>query len=112
MMETKTYQSFSEFWPYYVSEHSKPGTRRLHFLGTSLGLLLLLIFFVTGPWWLVLLALISGYLFAWIGHFVVERNMPATFKYPLYSLAGDLKMFVLICVGKMEEEVKRRTSAR
>ena len=106
-MEQRSYKSFAEFWPYYVSEHRMPGTRRLHFFGTLVGLLLLLTVLVVGPLWLLLLALVCGYFFAWVGHFFIEKNRPATFKYPLYSFAGDLKMFTLMLRGKMDNEIKR-----
>ena len=76
-------QSFAQFWPYYLGEHSRPGTRTLHLVGTSLSLCLALAGAVTGRGLLLLWALVCGYSFAWVGHFFVEHNRPATFRYPL-----------------------------
>ena len=97
----KKYASFAEFYPFYLSEHSDRTRRRLHFSGSTLALLCLVALIVTGnPWWL-LAALLCGYGFAWIGHFVFEKNQPASFKQPLYSLMGDWKMFWQIATGKI-----------
>ena len=94
MSETdKTFSSFSEFYPYYLSEHANLTCRRLHFVGSTLVLLVLAYAFATQNWlWLWLLPII-GYGFAWIGHFFFEKNRPATFKYPIYSLMGDWVMY-------------------
>jgi hypothetical protein len=87
------YRSFREFYPAYLAEHSERSTRRLHFLGTLLVIVVVAVAIGTGnPRWL-LLAPVFGYGLAWIGHFVFERNRPATFRHPLYSLAGDFVMF-------------------
>ena len=74
---------YAEFWPYYLREHSRPVTRGLHYIGTSLALACLVSFIASDLWILLVLALVSGYAFAWFGHFFVERNRPATFKYRL-----------------------------
>jgi hypothetical protein len=95
------YTSFADFYPHYLAEHSKPSTRRLHFIGTLLVLATLAYCVVTGRWMLLLLAPVFGYGLAWIGHFVFERNRPATFKHPLYSLAGDFVMFKDLLVGRI-----------
>lgn len=100
-MNDDRYQSFSEFWPFYVAEHSQPATRVLHLIGTTLGVALVVYFIATGRWWLILLALVPGYGFAWLAHFLVEKNRPATFKYPLWSLMGDYKMIGLMLTGRM-----------
>src|SRR5688572_1402214 len=99
-------RTFEEFWPYYVGEHRRPATRALHFVGTHLGLLCVPLAFVTTPWMLAGLPVL-GYGLAWIGHFFVERNRPATFTYPLWSLRGDLRMLRLTWAGKMGDEVAR-----
>ena len=85
-MPEKSYKSFSEFWPFYVSEHSKSGTRLLHLIGTTLGIVVMIYFIAIGRWYLFLLGLIPGYACAWIAHFLIEKNKPATFQYPLWSL--------------------------
>lgn len=95
------FSSFREFYPYYLSEHSDPRCRRMHFVGSWLVLLVLLLAVVHSTWWLVA-APVAGYGFAWLGHFVFEKNRPATFTYPLYSLAGDWVMFGDILRGKVK----------
>ena len=99
--------SFQEFWPHYLREHAKPATRALHFAGTGLALVLLLVAAAALTWWLVPAAVVAGYLFAWIGHFAVERNRPATFSYPAWSLLGDLRMFWLWVQGRLDAELRR-----
>jgi hypothetical protein len=95
------YSTFREFYPFYLGEHVNRTCRRLHFVGTSLGLLMLIVAALTrNPWWLVA-ALVSGYAFAWAGHFFFERNRPATFSYPLFSLAGDWVMWKDMLTGRI-----------
>jgi len=96
-----SYKSLKEFFPFYLTEHSHPINRALHFIGTSLALGFLFGFISTGSWMNVLGALVSGYFFAWIGHFIVEHNRPATFQYPFYSFASDWMMYGLMLIGKM-----------
>ena len=103
----KGLNSFAEFWPYYLREHTLPLTRTLHFVGTGLGIALLIVAVITRIWWLAPVAVMSGYLFAWIGHMAVERNRPATFTYPAWSLIGDLHMFALWLRGGLEPELRR-----
>ena len=94
--------SFDEFYPYYLAEHSNRNCRRLHFVGSWLVLAVLAWAMVSrNPWWLLATPLI-GYGFAWVGHFVVEKNRPATFKYPAWSLAGDWVMFKDILIGRVK----------
>ena len=101
MADPGRYGSFRDFYPFYLAEHRRSGTRRLHFAGTSLVLLTLAYAAVTARWrWLALVPLF-GYGFAWVGHFFVERNRPATFRYPLYSLAGDFRMFADMLRGRV-----------
>jgi hypothetical protein len=106
-MSSERLASYREFWPYYLTEHAKPATRALHYLGTGLGLGLLAIGLVTLDWRWLPAALVSGYLFAWIGHFVVERNRPATFAYPLWSLISDFRMFFLWLSGRLGSELAK-----
>ena len=90
--ENPRFRSFSEFWPFYVAEHSKPATRWLHLIGTASGISLLVYLIAIGKWYLFALAFIPGYGCAWLAHFLIEKNKPATFKYPLWSFMGDYKM--------------------
>jgi hypothetical protein len=87
------FNSFREFYPFYLGEHQNITCRRLHFVGTALVIATALYVLTTGKWLLLLLLPVFGYTFAWAGHFFFERNRPATFKYPLYSLAADFVMF-------------------
>ncbi len=96
------FNSFSEFWPYYLSEHRKPATRVLHGLGTLAAIGLLVFVIAIGRWWLFPLALAPGYGLAWVAHFVIEKNRPATFTYPLWSFMGDWKMLALMLTGKLK----------
>ncbi|MBA9076819.1 DUF962 domain-containing protein [Rufibacter quisquiliarum] len=94
--------SFKEFYPFYLSEHQNTTSRVLHFTGTGLLLILLIAALVLGRYaWLWGLPVI-GYGFAWVGHFFFEKNRPATFQYPLYSLASDFVLFFQLLVGKQK----------
>ena len=95
------YRSFREFYPFYLSEHSNKVSRRLHFTGTSIALVLLIAAAITGMWWLAAAALVQGYAFAWVGHYFFEHNKPATFRYPGYSLMGDWRLWWEILTGKL-----------
>lgn len=99
--------SYREFWPLYLAEHSRPATRGLHYLGTGLGLLLLGAAVVLGDWRLLVISLFVGYGFAWIGHLFVERNRPATFTHPLWSFISDFRMFGLWLSGRLGRELDR-----
>ncbi|KWS06849.1 putative transmembrane protein [Lysobacter capsici AZ78] len=96
------FASFSEFYPFYLSEHSNRISRRLHFIGSWGVLILLALAIFSGRPWLLLGALVCGYGFAWVGHFFFEKNRPATFKHPLYSFVGDWVMFKDILTGKIK----------
>ena len=95
------YQTFSAFYPYYLSEHAHPTCRLLHFIGSVLVLMSLALGIVTGNAWWFAATPLAGYGFAWVGHFFFEKNRPATFTYPLYSFAGDWVMFVQLLLGKI-----------
>jgi hypothetical protein len=110
-MPTREFKSFEEFWPYYVSEHSKPETRTIHAIGTTVGMVCALALLAKGKWKLLPLSLIPGYGAAWLSHFLIEKNRPATFDYPLWSLMGDYKMLGLMAKGQMEAEVERALAA-
>lgn len=96
------FKSFADFYPYYLREHSNVVCRKLHFLGTCAVVALLLLFFFTGKTVLLALLPVVGYGFAWAGHFIFEKNRPATFKHPFYSLMGDFKMFWDILMGRVK----------
>ncbi len=100
-------KNFVEFWPFYVREHNSPLNRRLHFIGTLLAMMSLGWGLATMNPLCFLLTPVFGYSFAWIGHFGVQGNKPATFKHPLWSLIADFKMFGLMATGKMDDEVKK-----
>ena len=102
LMTERRFTSFAEFWPYYLSEHSKPITRVLHYLGTLIAIALLITLIAKGRWWLFPLAFLPGYAFAWVGHFFFEKNRPATFTYPLWSFMGDWKMLAMMLTGKLK----------
>ena len=100
-------QTYAEFWDFYVQEHSKPMTRVLHFIGTSLGIILLVGFVAIGRWYFFPVFFIVGYAFAWFAHFVIEKNKPASFKYPVWSFISDFKMMWYMLTGRMGREVER-----
>lgn len=98
-------QTFEDFWPYYLREHSRPRTRALHYLGTTLVVAIALYAVLSGKWTWLLLLPIAGYGFAWLAHFAVEKNRPATFTYPLWSLAADFRMWWLWLTGRLGPEL-------
>ncbi len=103
----REYQSFETFWPFYLREHSKPRTRNLHYIGTTLVIAVALYTIITGKWLWLLAMPVAGYFFAWLAHFTVEKNRPATFTYPLWSLAADFKMYFLWLTGRLGPELDR-----
>lgn len=92
---------FADFYPYYLGEHANRTCRRLHFAGACIALLLALWAVLTTQWWWLLVALVQGYAFAWVGHFFFEHNRPATFRYPRYSFLGDWRMWWDMLTGKI-----------
>lgn len=101
------FSTFEQFWPYYVAQHAHPANRALHFLGTSLSVAAAAAAaaLVTPAW--LLLVPVLGYGPAWVGHLLIEKNRPATFSYPLWSLRGDFRMYRLMWMARMEPEVAR-----
>ena len=95
------YQTFREFYPFYLSQHEDLTCRRLHVVGSVLVLGVVAAAVLTANWWLLLLAPLFGYVFAWVGHFRFEKNRPATFEYPLYSFMGDWVMLWQSLTGKL-----------
>lgn len=103
---------YDQFWDFYVQEHSKRLTRLLHFMGTTLGLVLLVWVIWIGRWYFFPVFLVVGYAFAWFAHFVVEKNRPATFKYPFWSFVSDFKMMWYMITGRMGDELERVSGTR
>ncbi len=103
-MRHETYQSF---WPFYLQEHAKPRTRYLHYAGTALTMVIAAWALLAGNLFLLLLMPVAGYSFAWMSHAFVERNKPATFTHPLWSLISDYRMFGLAMVGRLGPELEK-----
>lgn len=99
--------NYGEFWEFYVREHTHPLNRALHFVGTSSAVFLLVFFILRGVWFYFPICLVIGYGFAWIGHFFIEKNKPASFQYPLWSFISDYKMMWFMISGKMNGEIER-----
>ena len=106
-MSEERIQTFEAFWPFYVGEHRLPVCRGLHYIGSLLAPTVLVTAIVTQNWWLLLLVAVAGYGPAWIAHFGLEKNRPATFTYPVWSLLADYKMLGLAVRGRMAKEVTR-----
>jgi hypothetical protein len=100
-------KDYTEFWDFYVREHSQPMTRYLHFIGTSLGIVMLIWFLRSGAFLYIPFAFLVGYAFAWFSHFAIEKNKPASWQYPFWSFISDYKMMFCMLIGKMDEEVER-----
>jgi hypothetical protein len=100
------YRSFKEFWPFYLREHARPKTRALHYAGTSLVVAIALGALLSGRYALFAIMPLAGYGFAWIAHFKVEHNRPATFTYPLWSLAADFRMWGLWLTRRLTPELR------
>ncbi len=99
------FKTFEEFWPFYLREHARPATRAFHYAGTSIVLLIALAALLTGNWWLLIAMPIAGYAFAWASHAAIERNRPATFTYPAWSLRADFRMWWLWLTGRLDREL-------
>lgn len=99
------FETYGDFWPYYLQEHADKTCRQLHYVGTSLTFLALAAGILVSPWWLIA-APMAGYGFAWFAHFKYERNKPATFKYPLWSLFSDYRMYFNWLGGKLGPHLK------
>lgn len=106
------FKSFAAFYPYYLLEHQQPLCRALHYIGSSLVIVVLAVIALTGQWSWFWLLFIVGYGFAWIGHFFVEHNRPATFKYPFYSLMADWVMLKDFLTGQLKAKLAQATSEK
>lgn len=105
--DNRRIESYADFWPYYLQEHSKPETRAIHYVGTMLSAACILGAAATGNMWFVAGALVGGYGPAWSAHFFVEHNRPATFSYPLWSLVSDYRMFWRWLTGRLSGDLAR-----
>ena len=100
-------QTFEKFWPFYLGEHSLPLTRQVHFVGTTLAFIQLVYALFIMSWQPLLGALISAYFCAWVSHFFIEKNRPATFTYPIWSFVGDWRMWALTLARQLDKELKK-----
>jgi hypothetical protein len=108
-MADEDIKTFEDFWPHYVRAHANKTNRRLHFVGTTAAMALVAGGVLTRRLWPILVAPVVGYGFAWVGHFFVEGNVPATFGHPLYSLQADFVMWKKTVLGEMDAEVEKHT---
>jgi hypothetical protein len=111
MSDRSDIRTYREFWPFYLNEHSRPETRALHIAGTGLAIALLLAALIAANAWLAGIAVLAGYGPAWLAHFLVEKNRPATFRYPVWSLISDFRMAGTWLAGNLHRELKRARDA-
>ena len=100
-MEDKI-KNFQEFWPFYLHEHSRASTKMVHFVGTSIGLILMVYMIVSSQWWIFPIGLVGVYGVLFASHFIFEKNKPATLKNPYWSFLADLKMWFYILTGRIK----------
>jgi hypothetical protein len=104
-MPSREFQTFADFWPFYLHEHSRPATRALHAAGTTVSTILIIALIAGRKWAWLPVPFLIGYGAAWVGHFFIEHNRPATFQHPLWSFMGDYKMLALMLTGRIAQEV-------
>ena len=103
----KTITTYTEFWPFYLGEHSKAATRAFHYTGTVCFIGIVIYGCVTATWWALPAAIVVVYAFAWFSHFAIERNTPATFTYPAWSAVSDFRMLGIAITGRMRSELAK-----
>jgi hypothetical protein len=108
MADGSKFTSYDEFFDFYLRQHSDPRNRILHAIGTTLGLAVVVVAFVTGHPWYALLFFPIGYGFAWTGHFVLEKNKPATLGHPFWSFISDFRMIGLMMTGRLGEKLQKQ----
>ena len=101
------FRSYADFWPFYLGEHAKPSTRAVHYVGSIASVAALILAFATRNWWLLLAVPFLGYGPAWFGHFFIEKNRPATFQAPVWSLISDYRMCGLFLTGRIGHELMK-----
>lgn len=101
------FQSYAEFWPFYLGEHARPATRIAHYVGTLASTAGLIWAIASHDWWWLLAVPVFGYAPAWFGHFFLEKNKPATFQAPLWSLLSDYRMCGLFLTGRLSDELMK-----
>lgn len=106
-MAVATLARFRDFWPYYLQEHARPGTRAMHYAGTSLVIAIAVAAPIAGYWPLAAALPVAGYGFAWLSHMLIEHNRPATFRYPFWSLRADFVMLYRFLTGRMARDLAR-----
>lgn len=109
--DTREFNSFQDFWPFYLSEHLHPASRAWHFAGITTGIIVGVALIAIGRWYLTPLSLVPGYLFAWVGHFGYEKNIPASFSQPWLSLLGDLNMYWRTLTGRIGQDYETHKAA-
>ncbi len=106
-MSVPKFETFTQFWPYYLQEHSLASTRAWHFVGTTISIGWAIAGLVQLSPLYLLPAIVSGYAFAWVSHFFIEKNRPATFTYPRWSFIADFRMWCLMLTGRINAELKK-----
>jgi hypothetical protein len=101
------FRTYADFWPFYLGEHAKPSTRAVHYVGTIGSALMLVVALATRDWWLLLAVPFFGYGPAWFSHYFIEKNRPATFQAPVWSLISDYRMCGLFLTGRLGHELMR-----
>ena len=101
------FQTYAEFWPFYLAEHAKPWTRAVHYVGTVASLAAIAWAVASPNWWWLIAAPFFGYGPAWFGHFFIEKNKPATFQAPVWSLISDYRMCGLFLSGRLGQELMK-----